>query len=595
MFCMSLADLLPWSVFLVLTAVHLAIYLRYFDTEIVNQVPAFVLILAALGIEVLRITYMGRSAVVFAVRDMIIVIALVRLVMQKTSREIYQIVGIAFAECLLSTIFTVSPLFLIGLAMMVFLLPVTLFTLDERDFCSKRIDPDEGIVHWIAVSTGIILTASLLFYMLPRPASSIIRHGLAQRQRVGFTEEVDLKRPGPLVSDKTITMRIVWSSGYAPANFYLSGARLEEAAPDGFSKQESGRPAAPVVDGFTDKITIFPAALSSENVFFPYWLNKVSPRICRVRGSNIYWEGEQPPVYDVWVNRFHAPEHPCSIDLPDELKPVGDLGARVAGEGDAATKARRIAAFLKRTCTYTLDEQRVPPGSSGIYSFVFSGRKGRCEHFASAAAAMLRGCGIPARVVTGFLVSEYNSTGDYFIVRASDAHAWTEYWDGSWYIVDATPSRASVVSKPFHILDDLRFQWNRWVIRYSLDDQIYFASRIIAPSPVISKEIEHMASYAAYLIISGVMFFILFRLFSYRFLPPYEKVRRALERIRITIPANGSHQEHIRMVSEHCPPLEPFFKEYLEHYLAWRFGDQDVDIKMHTKEMIDRIRSMPKA
>ena len=76
--------------------------------------------------EVLGVSYRGSAAVVILVRDMILTLAFIRLVMKKTPREIYQIVGISFAQCLLATIFTISPLFLVGLLFMVILVPMTL-------------------------------------------------------------------------------------------------------------------------------------------------------------------------------------------------------------------------------------------------------------------------------------------------------------------------------------------------------------------------------------------------------------------------------------------------------------------------------------
>ena len=56
---------------------------------------------------------------------------------------------------------------------------------------------------------------------------------------------------------------------------------------------------------------------------------------------------------------------------------------------------------------------------------------------------MLRTLGIPARLINGFRLGEYNEWGDYFIVRQSDAHSWVEaYLPGSgWVDFDPTPAR----------------------------------------------------------------------------------------------------------------------------------------------------------
>ncbi|NVK22827.1 MAG: DUF3488 domain-containing transglutaminase family protein [Kangiellaceae bacterium] len=85
-----------------------------------------------------------------------------------------------------------------------------------------------------------------------------------------------------------------------------------------------------------------------------------------------------------------------------------------------------------------------------IDGFWLGTREGFCEHYSSAFVFIMRAAGIPARVVTGYQGGEYNPYGDYYIVRQSDAHAWTEVWlEGEgWRRVDPTaaihPSRVDV-------------------------------------------------------------------------------------------------------------------------------------------------------
>ena len=67
---------------------------------------------------------------------------------------------------------------------------------------------------------------------------------------------------------------------------------------------------------------------------------------------------------------------------------------------------------------------------NAVDEFLFSTRKGFCEHFASAFTVVMRAAGIPARVVTGYQGGEFNPYGGYLIVRQSDAHAWSEVWIG---------------------------------------------------------------------------------------------------------------------------------------------------------------------
>ncbi len=593
MLCLSLSELLPWPIFILLALVHVIILRRYFDRELIGPWASLAIITGVFAFDIFQITLMGRSAVVSTVRDMILTLALIRLLMRKTPREIYQIVGISFAQCLLATIFTISPLFLVGLVLMVFLIPMTLFALDAESFSFTRILRTEKPLHWVKVTIGIILTSCLLFYLLPRPASSIIKQGLSKRGRISFTEDVNLQESGRSGPDQTVVLRVVWSSGKPLKMFYLSGARLEGISPDGFFNQESRGSVAPVSGGFTDRLTIYTTSLYSENVLFPFWVHAVLPRLCLFRGTNLYWGSEPPVVYDVWVNRVSGLGNPGSIEIPEELSQVRKLAVRVAGQGDPALRVHRIVRFLMRSFTYTLEKQKIPPGRKGIEWFVLTNRKGSCEHFASALAAMIRSCGIPARVVTGFLVTEYNESGDYFIVRASDAHAWVEYFDKTWVVIDATPSARQAPGIQLHIIDELRFRWIRWVIQYSLEDQINFATSIFTTAPRITTQLESLARYAIFALFTGLCSWVLYQIIRRRYVAPYEKILRVITRKGVVLPENSTHEEHLRVISESWPAFASHFEHYLTIYLAWRFGDHEIDIQVHTRLMLRRIRNTP--
>ena len=94
---------------------------------------------------------------------------------------------------------------------------------------------------------------------------------------------------------------------------------------------------------------------------------------------------------------------------------------------------------------------------------------------------MLRTIGIPARLVTGFLATEWNEYGNYYVVRQQDAHAWVEVHlpHSGWITMDPTPpSIESVGSKTpaWHalgrMLDTIRLQWSRFFVQYSAADQL---------------------------------------------------------------------------------------------------------------------------
>lgn len=106
---------------------------------------------------------------------------------------------------------------------------------------------------------------------------------------------------------------------------------------------------------------------------------------------------------------------------------------------DATVEA--IGALVRDSAEYSLQT----PYMSSEYGdfvqwFLEDSDTGYCTHFASAAAVLLRAAGIPARYVTGYLVDAKANTA--VTVRASDAHAWVEYWlpNHGWQVLEATPS-----------------------------------------------------------------------------------------------------------------------------------------------------------
>jgi protein-glutamine gamma-glutamyltransferase len=100
---------------------------------------------------------------------------------------------------------------------------------------------------------------------------------------------------------------------------------------------------------------------------------------------------------------------------------------------------------------YTLNAPLLARDS--VDDFLFNTQRGFCEHYASAFTFLMRAAGIPARVVTGYQGGYYNSVGDYWVVRQSDAHAWSEVWlqGRGWVRVDPTaavsPQRVELGSR----------------------------------------------------------------------------------------------------------------------------------------------------
>lgn len=123
------------------------------------------------------------------------------------------------------------------------------------------------------------------------------------------------------------------------------------------------------------------------------------------------------------------------------------LAQRIAGNATTDYDiVRRVGAWLEQHYKYT---EKVPQREFPIESFLFQDKKGYCQHFAGAAALMLRMLGIPVRVASGFAPGTLDSKTHEYVVRDLDAHSWIEVWFQGigWVPFDPTPATAPASSQ----------------------------------------------------------------------------------------------------------------------------------------------------
>jgi hypothetical protein len=111
--------------------------------------------------------------------------------------------------------------------------------------------------------------------------------------------------------------------------------------------------------------------------------------------------------------------------------------------GEDGRIARTLENYFRREGVYSTEMTPSPAGVDPIVHFVDNRMSGHCEQFASAMAAMLRGLGVSARVVTGFRAHEFNEIAGHYTVRQRDAHAWVEVRtaQGVWQTFDPSPTQ----------------------------------------------------------------------------------------------------------------------------------------------------------
>jgi protein-glutamine gamma-glutamyltransferase len=179
-------------------------------------------------------------------------------------------------------------------------------------------------------------------------------------------------------------------------------------------------------------------------------------------------------------------ERPLGVTFPSEKirELASDLLRQSRFEPDPARRpfeddgraARVFETYLRNNYEYTLTPGPAPGGESPTEYFLFTSKKGHCEYFASALAAMCRSVGIDARVVAGYLANEYHADDGVYVVRASDAHAWVEVnaGPGGWQQRDATPadgrrsesSRGTLSARFGRVVAAVQDLWNATVVTF---------------------------------------------------------------------------------------------------------------------------------
>lgn len=288
---------------------------------------------------------------------------------------------------------------------------------------------------------------------------------------------------------------------------------------------------------------------------------------------------------------------------------------RSQSSSDREFIGRILEMFREEEFFYTLQPGRL--GDNSVDDFLFNTRKGFCGHFASAFTTLMRAADIPARVVTGYQGGEYNRIGDYFIVRQSDAHAWSEVWlgEGGWVRVDPTaavaperiqqglaqalPSGSLIPShllRSSALLNRLRMTWdmannlwNEWVINFDGQTQRKFMSWL-------GFERAHWQMLIAILVVAGIAFmgWLAFHLsWEFRARPKdpagsaYQRFCRKLARIKLVRRAGEAPSTFAQRVSQGRPELSTEVSNITGLYLKVRYGpDATAEDQQRLRELV---------
>ncbi len=155
--------------------------------------------------------------------------------------------------------------------------------------------------------------------------------------------------------------------------------------------------------------------------------------------------GSRIPVYSKGqLNSADVVNDPTYTQLPDDLpERIHQLAQQItAGHRSAFSKAKALADHVSSRYEYRLadgSEDLVPPGRDPMDWFLFDHKEGTCGVFSSAFVVLARSVGIPARVVSGWMISP---TAQRQTVSMDQAHQWAEIaLEGiGWVTFEPTPA-----------------------------------------------------------------------------------------------------------------------------------------------------------
>ena len=198
--------------------------------------------------------------------------------------------------------------------------------------------------------------------------------------------------------------------------------------------------------------------IDSLYVFTPLHVDFYSAKTKGVQNDKflfVNWDGtlrnvDQKSIYSGYVGNLPAISElspQAAIQLSENyfgLEPEVTILALEITKSDSTDKQRiaSIESFFSSNYSYSTDQKKFPADRDRLSYFIRERPAAHCEFFGSAAVAILRANGIPARYVTGFGAMEKSTEEDYYVARNRDAHAWAEAYDrdqGKWVIVEATP------------------------------------------------------------------------------------------------------------------------------------------------------------
>jgi len=432
--------------------------------------------------------------------NMAALVLAVRLVGEKTPRQLIQLIALSLFALAGSTLISIDMDFFLYLLMLLVLVPASLLLRCAETSCPglslSRLQLRRLLRYGLVLPAGSMVLMFFFFAILPRTSRPLWDFLNPEAQAtVGFSETVEPGRSESLVTRGRLAFRVE-SPSLPQDQLYWRGNVLNEPQGGRWVRSAGHRPApSRVAGGRIVEQTFYPEDRRGRVLFgldLPQEMRQVrsdaqgDATFTRNRGqslSRLYYGVRSRMGAQLMPTR--GIDRDFYLRLPEEISPrIRALAARLDTPGGPRADLESLGDFFRKG-GYRYSMESLPTGEDALARFLFETRAGHCEFFAGSFATLARLLRIPARLVGGYLGGEYNDLGGYYLVTEDMAHVWVEIHleDEGWVRLD--PSRFAVnsgaellgsrggnLSLWQRLWDGLDYAWGRAIIRFDLSSQV---------------------------------------------------------------------------------------------------------------------------
>jgi transglutaminase-like putative cysteine protease/uncharacterized protein YhhL (DUF1145 family) len=448
----------------------------------------------------------SRTNPIQPVISVLTIMLTVRLSGEKTVRHSKQIYALSIFCLASSSLYDLSPVFLLYLGLLLFMVAIALILLtfqsQDAGMLVTKLDLKRILIFGIMIPVISVPLILFFFPIMPRTQlplwnflnplpsgtsgySEIVEPG--SKSNVSASHSLVFRAEMPRQEDS----KLYWRGTVFNFTDGIKWTRTLQIPPENIYSNKS-----------TVNQLIFPEPSAVRTLFSldrPVTISlqriKLSPdgvfELSRVGGRRINYSAESNNGGN--VTQLNNINRRFYLQLPEQFPTrLKELSSRLIRFGNSDRKRVEYLENFYRLSHLRYSTNNLPIGDRVLDRFLFEIKQGNCEYFASSFALILRSAGIPCRLVGGFFGGEYNKLGGYYLVSEDKAHVWVEaFIEGEgWIRIDPSSfaeNSGEVWSKKgsknlvFRLtlaIDSFNHIWNRSVISYDLEQQISFASQL---------------------------------------------------------------------------------------------------------------------